>query len=243
MPEGHTIHRLARDLADDLVGHTLEATSPQGRFEDVAVIDGRVLKRTEAIGKHLLLHFAGGRIVHIHLGLFGRFRRRTARDPVAPRAACRLRLLGPKVLWDLSGPTACELIKPAALRDLRARIGADPLAVEADVEATWKKFHATKREVGAVLLDQRIFSGIGNVYRAEILFLLGIHPQIASSAIPRRQFNAMWKLARDLLARGVEAGRIITVKHAVGAKVKRADALHVYRRTTCRACEGPSPAR
>ncbi len=239
MPEGHTIHRLARDISEDLRGHALVATSPQGRFEDVHQIDGRVLRRTEAIGKHLLLHFAGSKVVHIHLGLFGKFRRRRAIDPVAPRDACRLRLVGPRFLWDLSGPTKCEVIEPKALRELRERIGADPLASDADVDATWKKFHATKREVGAVLLDQRIFSGIGNVYRAEILFLLGIHPQISASDIPRRTFDKIWNLAKDLLARGVEANRIITVDHAVGAKVKRAEALHIYSRRTCRACEGP----
>lgn len=230
---------MARDIAADLKGHVLAASSPQGRFEDVAVIDGLVLRRTEAIGKHLLLHFAGGKVVHIHLGLFGRYRRKRASDDPAPSPNCRLRLIGPTWIWDLSGPTKCEVIGRQALAELRARIGADPLATEVDTTATWKKFHATHRDVGAVLLDQRIFSGIGNVYRAEILFLLGIHPQIPASKIPRRTFDKIWKLAQELLARGVEERRIVTVPHRVGARVKRADALHVYRRRTCRTCENP----
>ena len=92
MPEGHTIHKLARDLARDLAGSRVEAISPQGRFaEGAARIDGKLLKATDAWGKHLFLEFARTR-VHIHLGLFGRFRRR--RRPTAECCPAQ----GPKAL-------------------------------------------------------------------------------------------------------------------------------------------------
>ena len=248
MPEGHTIHRLAADLAKDLAGHELAASSPQGRFVGVEEIDGKMLRRTEAVGKHLFLHFAERQVVHIHLGLFGRFRRRTHPAP-PPRDTTRLRLVGPEVTWDLSGPTRCELLKPAALRTLRERLGADPLArggtktQAANLETAWTRFHATKRPVGAVLLDQSIVSGIGNVYRAEILFLLRIHPETPACDISRATFNRLWTMAAELLARGVTERRIVTVARPPGAagkgRVKRGDALYVYKRRACRECEGP----
>ncbi|WP_460015525.1 DNA-formamidopyrimidine glycosylase family protein, partial [Mycobacterium avium] len=74
MPEGHTLHRLARLHQRRYAGAPVAVTSPQGRFaEAAAVVDGRVLRRTSAWGKHLFHHYAGGPIVHVHLGLYGSF--------------------------------------------------------------------------------------------------------------------------------------------------------------------------
>ena len=72
MPEGHTIHRHARHQRRLLVGKKLRVSSPQGRFEDAAVFDGRKLKSIEPHGKHLLYHFTTGTL-HVHLGMYGRY--------------------------------------------------------------------------------------------------------------------------------------------------------------------------
>ena len=240
MPEGHTIHRLALDLERDLVGHRVEASSPQGRFLEADRLDGQVLRSTEAFGKHLLLHFGAGSVVHVHLGLFGRFRRHRHPAP-PPRDTTRLRLVGPERTWDLVGPTACELLTATGLRGLRARIGVDPIAPRTSREALDRAFDAfsrTRRDVGAVLLDQGVFSGIGNVYRAEILFLLGIDPATPARDLSRRDFDAIWRKARELLRLGVAERRIVTVRDA-GRRPPRREALHVYKRETCRACAGP----
>ncbi|GAC1605543.1 MAG: Fpg/Nei family DNA glycosylase [Myxococcales bacterium] len=235
MPEGHTIHRLAQDLERDLAGHAVAASSPQGRFADAERLDGRALRGTEAVGKHLLLRFGGGAVVHVHLGLFGRFYRR--RNPAPePRATTRLRLVGPAFTWDLVGPTCCERMTIAALRALRARLGADPLAKQPDIEASWTAVRATRRPIGAVLLDQRVLAGIGNVYRAELLFLLGLHPETPARDLDRATFQALWEKARALLALGVKERRIVTVPHPEKTRVKRGEALYVYRRRTCRVC-------
>ncbi|MFM7140963.1 MAG: DNA-formamidopyrimidine glycosylase family protein, partial [Alphaproteobacteria bacterium] len=144
MPEGHTIHRLALDLERDLVGHRVQASSPQGRFPEADEVDGRVLRSTEAIGKHLLLDFGSGWTVHVHLGLFGRFRRTRNPAPV-PRDTTRLRLVGPTHAWDLVGPTACEIPTAAGLRSLRARLGPDPLARRADPDRAWLAMQRSRR--------------------------------------------------------------------------------------------------
>jgi endonuclease-8 len=237
VPEGHTIHRLASDLARDLGGQHLEVSSPQGRFGDAASLSGTRLVRTEAVGKHLFLHFEPA-VVHIHLGLFGRFRRFT-RPPPEPRGALRLRLVGESHVWDLRGPTCCELIEGDAHQSLLARLGADPLSATADPLPAWKKISKSSRALGAVLLDQSIFAGLGNVYRAEILFMLGLHPEMPARLLTRREFNALWKLARELLARGVKERRIVTKPKVAGRRLRRDEALHVYARSECEACHGP----
>ncbi|HZE18004.1 MAG TPA: DNA-formamidopyrimidine glycosylase family protein, partial [Mycobacterium sp.] len=74
MPEGHTLHRLARLHQRRFAGAPVSVSSPQGRFTESAVaVDGRVLRRATAWGKHLFHHYADGPTVHVHLGLYGSF--------------------------------------------------------------------------------------------------------------------------------------------------------------------------
>src|ERR1700750_909864 len=110
MPEGHTIHRLAREHRRLFGGHVVRATSPQGRFADgAALIDGRVLRRTEAWGKHLLHHYTGGPLLHVHLGLYGKFTGGSGAPP-EPRGALRLRLGSGGRGADLRGPAARDVL-------------------------------------------------------------------------------------------------------------------------------------
>src|SRR4051794_20539530 len=109
MPEGHTIHRLARDHTADLAGRPVEAWSPQGRFsEGAARLDGQVATRFEAWGKHEFAWFASGEVLQVHLGLIGVWRRRSRPLP-DPVGQVRLRLAGETAGWDLSGPAICTL--------------------------------------------------------------------------------------------------------------------------------------
>ena len=103
MPEGHTIHRAALDLRRALSGQTVGVTSPQGRFAGGAsVLDGRQCQSVEAYGKHLVVGFEDEIWLHIHLGLFGRIRRRKLPAP-EPRGAIRVRLIGQTRVVDISG--------------------------------------------------------------------------------------------------------------------------------------------
>lgn len=231
MPEGHTLFRLAQNLNADLAdGSALTASSPQGRFEGAAALDGSALTRAYSVGKHLFLE-VGGRRVHVHLGLFGRWKRHRLSTP--PRSSVRLRLASRRVAWDLTGPTACHFIDDEAYRALLARIGADPLAKGARPQKALARLHSSRRPIGALLLDQSIISGIGNVYRAELLFLLGIHPLTPGRALDAPKLKALWTLARKLLRRGAALNRIVTVTDDAAPRGER---LHVYGRRTCLAC-------
>lgn len=99
VPEGHTIHRLARDLGE-LQGAPLRASSPQGRFSaDATRLDGALVVRIEPFGKHLFLRMSTGVILHVHLGMQGKWLRYT--DPTGtPLKQVRLRLATPLVARD-----------------------------------------------------------------------------------------------------------------------------------------------
>lgn len=243
MPEGHTIHRAARDQTAMLAGAGVAASSPQGRFADGArCIDGRTLTVIDAHGKHLLYRFDGDLVLHVHLGLFGRFLLHRKGTP-DPRGAIRLRMEGHGGAVDLRGPTACELLEPDDERRLMARLGPDPLRADADPEAAWAKVHRRRRPIGVLLLDQSVMAGVGNVYRAEALHVNGIHPERPGTSISRDEFDAIWSTCVRMLRDGVKSGRIVTVSAEDAgrprSRLRRGERTYVYRQAACRSCGAP----
>ena len=242
MPEGHTLHRLAKDHRRLLAGAPVAASSPQGRFADAAArIDGRVLVDDEAHGKHLFYDFGDGDLVHVHLGLFGKFFDHPTPAP-APRDTVRLRLAGAKRTIDLIGATECALIDPSGRERILDRLGPDPLRRDAEPEQAWAKLSRRRSPVGQALMDQAVLSGVGNVYRAEILHVLGVHPELPANELRRDQFEELWSTLVTWLRHGVKDGVIITVDpKEVGkarSKIAKGEALWVYKQDACRRCGG-----
>jgi endonuclease-8 len=241
MPEGHTLHRLARDHQRIFGGTVVAASSPQGRFADgAAQLDGRRLMRTEAYGKHLLHHYERGPILHVHLGLYGKFDA-GAGAPPDPRGALRLRLANADAWTDLRGPTACEIVGPADVEALFARLGPDPLRPRSDPARAFQRITRSRTPIAALLMDQTVIAGIGNVYRAEVLFRHRLDPFRSGHAVPEEVFAAMWADLVLLMRAGVRAGRIVTVARADrprSGRLTRAESVYVYRRTgePCRVC-------
>jgi formamidopyrimidine-DNA glycosylase len=248
MPEGHVIHRYARSHRDALGGQHVKASSPQGRFAaGAALIDGRRLESVDAHGKHLFYRWEGGETLHVHLGLFGRFRIHRS-NPPPPTDATRLALSTDEVVLYLSGPTVCELIDPETEDTLRTRLGPDPLLSGkhngvVPAEAFVANLSRRSIPVGAALLDQRVIAGLGNIYRAEALFLEGIDPHLPAREIDPDRARDLWGTSVKLLRRGVRSGRIVSVEPAeIGARrlseLGRTERLYVYKRQgePCRRC-------
>ena len=243
MPEGHTIHRIARDHDRNFAGQTLKVSSPQGRFaEGSQLLSGKRLKFVTAHGKHLCYAFTGGKLLHIHLGLYGKFRQHKV-PPPEPRGAVRLRVVGEKNAFDLNGPTRCELITKTEWAHVQNRLGPDPLRDDADPERAWNRINTSRQAIGKLLLDQSVIAGVGNVYRAEVLFLLGIHPERAGNQITRAEFDTLWDRLVELLQIGVKYNRIIIADPAdIGkarSKMNRQERLLIYKQKACTKCDGP----
>ncbi len=238
MAEGHTIHRLARDLRE-LIGVPLSISSPQGRFAEAKLLDGLSMLDTDARGKHLLARFDIASL-HVHLGLAGIFVRMEPAGP--PRPQVRLRLAGGSLAWDLTAPTRCELLDEVAVKALISRLGPDPLRSDADPEKVWNRLQRYSGSVGAALLDQSIIAGVGNVYRAEALWAIGIHPARPAGVLTRTEFDQLWQTLVSMMQQGVEEGRIITVDtppHVDRASLPQERARNVYRQSECRQCGTP----
>ncbi|HEY0487686.1 MAG TPA: DNA-formamidopyrimidine glycosylase family protein [Mycobacteriales bacterium] len=250
MPEGHTIHRLAREHRRLFGGAPVAVSSPQGRFAaGAALLDGLVLTRTDAHGKHLFHGYGGTarwpeRWLHVHLGLYGKFTTGVVPAP-APVGQVRLRLVNGEHCADLRGPIACEVLTPGEKAALHGRLGADPLRPDADPSAAWDRISRSRTPIGLLLMDQSVVAGVGNVYRAEVLFRHGVDPHRPGLSLDRACWDALWADLVALLRAGVRAGRIVTTRpehrdRRTGTP-SREDAHYVYRRTglPCRVCGTP----
>ena len=301
MPEGHSVHRIARQFGLHFVGKPVAVTSPQGRFAaGAARLDGHVMTAAKAVGKQMFLEFDNGLWLRVHLGIYGawdfsgditadatiassngrigqtnqrgtvvgehedslssigaprRTRLRMAEQerletpadtfPPEPIGAVRVRLLTDATCADLRGPTACDVLTPDEVQAVIAKLGPDPLVDTG--RAAEDRFTATVLKkptpICLLLMDQSVVSGIGNVYRAEMLFRARLNPHIPGRDLPEATVRALWKDWVKLLKIGVKTGQMMTMdglsKSAYdGAMASRADRHWVYHRTglPCRVC-------
>ncbi|HZZ45758.1 MAG TPA: DNA-formamidopyrimidine glycosylase family protein [Pseudonocardia sp.] len=238
MPEGHTLHRLARSHQKLFGKAPVAVSSPQGRFAASAnLIDGRVLQRADAHGKHLFHRYDRDLVVHVHLGLYGTFTD-TELPVQEPRGQVRMRLVGATHFTDLRGPTACELLTDVEVKAIRARLGQDPLRRDADPDRAWDRLSKSRTPIAVQLMDQKVLSGVGNVYRAELLFRHGVDPMVPGRELDRPRWDAMWTDLVALMRDGVRKGRIDTVRAEHDPKVtgraprvdRHGGEVYVYRR-------------
>ncbi len=173
MPEGDTLHRAARRL-QVLVGQrvAVEAPHPRAQAERVAErLDGRTLESVEAVGKNLVLRFAGGFVLRSHLRMSGRWTVRPVGEPRRGRPWLILR-----------GDSAEGVLWNGPVLELHARgldrLGPDILADPPDLDAMLARIRRADRTrwLGEILLDQTVVAGIGNMWMAEGLWTAKLSP-------------------------------------------------------------------
>jgi len=241
MPEGHTIHRIAKDHSPILTGGPVRVSSPQGRFEsDAALVDGVVLDRIEAYGKHLFYWWANGLVGHVHLGLFGKYRVSAGVQVPDVQGQVRMRMSTDRGTIDLAGPTDCSIGSADDRDAIIARLGPDPLKRYAKPDVFVTRIQKSAQPLGALLLDQTVLAGVGNVYRAEALFVSGIHPSRPGRSCSPEELRALWLTISGMLKQGVKDNRIITIdRHEFPAAKGRSRCganTYVYHRDICLRC-------
>lgn len=253
--EGHSVHRVAALHRQRLVGKIFRAVSPNGRFKDGAkAIDGKVFASIEAVGKNLFAFFGDAKserekeqhvVVHVHFGMAGNWavydveKMKAAQDDVPePSNTNRLRLEGHGIIADLSAMTVQQGDFQFYL-DKRKKLGEDPLRNDANPDRLWERVQTSKKSIGALIMDQSFFTGPGNIYRAEILFKAGVHPDKPGKELQKIEFDQIWFHTVALLKRGFETGSILTVdpdeaKVLGNPRLRR----YIYNRSKCPRCFG-----
>jgi endonuclease VIII len=198
MPEGDVVWRTARQLDRALAGRLL--TRSDFRVPRYATTDlsGRVVDGTVSRGKHLLTRVQGGLTVHTHLRMDGSWRIRPASGHVPSDHRIRL-ALGNDEWLALGYLLGVVEVLPTGDEDrVVGHLGPDLLGPDWDAAEAVRRLRADPaRPVGEALLDQRSLAGIGNLYKAESLFLRGISPWQPVGEIA--DLEALVELARRLL--------------------------------------------
>jgi endonuclease-8 len=213
MPEGDTVHRVARRL-QELVGEQLAAESPHPRAQSLRVaerLDGRRLESVEAVGKNLVLRFGGGVVLRSHLRMTGRWSVRPIGEPRSGRPWLVLRgSRAEAVLWN--GPVL-ELHTRAL-----AGLGPDILGRPPRLDAMLARMRRADpaRPFGETLLDQRIVAGIGNKWLAEALWDSRLSPWPRLRDVPEQSRRRALESAARLMRASADG--------------VRADSPRVYRR-------------
>jgi endonuclease VIII len=241
MPEGNEIHRWAERHNSAFAGKKLRVESPNRRFPDSAALDNQNLERVIAKGKHLGYVFGKDRILHVHLGRYGDWTEGQM-PLAEPKGALRLRMwpVGAKprkdavtpnkrhgwyssddgtsslvptdIDWlELRGASACELWTDAEWQALLDRLGPDALDGD-DPKPAFDLILSAKTPISVLLMDQSVLSGIGNIYRAELLFRARLDPFAEGREVPLQTLKAIWKDSIPLLRAGMVDRRIVTTR-------------------------------
>ncbi len=190
-------------------------------------LEGSVLERVEARGKHLLAHFSSGDVIHSHLGMNGRWW--ITADGRLPYGKPWLVLSSGRGIASQNGGKLLRLVSESRVRNDPglAQLGPDPLggAFDTAEAATRLRRLGAGREIGDALLDQTIIAGIGNAIRNEGLFRAGISP-----------LRQVEELDSDQLERIVrENERVMEISMAKG---RRPRSIYRAHRKGCPACGG-----
>jgi endonuclease-8 len=249
MPEGDTIFRTARALHRALAGKVVtrfESVYPAiTRIADDHPIVGRTIESVAARGKHLLMTFSDGLILHTHMRMNGSWHlypagarwQRPVRDMRVMVATADAVAVGFNV------PIA-ELLTPRQLarHPALAALGPDLLDPTFDRGDAMRRMRARERDaIGDVLLDQRAIAGIGNVLKSEILFIAGVDPFTPVAALDDATLERIVDGARDQLAANVMDPKQ-TLVPSIGRRTTRSmnpnATLWVYSRggKPCRRC-------
>jgi endonuclease-8 len=205
MPEGDTLHRIARTLQMALAGRKVtrfETVLPKlARVDDQTPIRGRTIERVQAVGKHLLIRLSGDLELRSHLRMNGSWHiYRTGERWQRPRSDMRI-VLGTDE-WEAVGfnlPVAefCHAGEPVP-------VGPDLLADEIDVDDAVARLRVlASEEIAEALLNQRAVSGIGNIWKSETLWACRVWPFARVGAIDDAKLREIVVAARKLLKQSV----------------------------------------
>ncbi|MCP4190136.1 MAG: Fpg/Nei family DNA glycosylase [Planctomycetaceae bacterium] len=203
MPEGDTIFRTATRLRAVLDGQKLQAAESRQAAVDLAPVVGQQIVATEAKGKHLLLHFDSGHVLHSHMGMTGAWHIYATDQPwqKAPRLASVVLKVRGKVCVCFS-PKQMELLTASGLRRhaYLSRLGPDLLGEQFCVTDAIARCRVHDlRPIGESVMNQTIVCGIGNIYKSEVLFLTHVNPFATGRSLTDEQWRAVLLKAQQLM--------------------------------------------
>ncbi|WP_053853292.1 Fpg/Nei family DNA glycosylase [Streptomyces sp. NRRL B-24085] len=217
MPEGDTVWQAAKRLHTALADKVLTRSDLRVPKFATADLTGRRVLDVTARGKHLLTRIEGGLTLHSHLRMDGSWRIYTAnqRWNGGPTHQIRAILANTDLTAVGYRLPVLELLRTADEHRAVGHLGPDLLGPDWDPErALANLLQDPARPLGEALLDQRNLAGVGNVFKSEICFLLGVTPWLPVGALPADRAAQLPVLAKKLL----EANRDRPTRNTTGLR-------------------------
>ncbi|RIL06817.1 MAG: formamidopyrimidine DNA glycosylase [Proteobacteria bacterium] len=215
MPEGDTVHKLVNAMRPLLEGRALAKLWLRDRG-DVPELAGERVAEVAALGKHFLFVLGERAVLHVHLGMNGKWLR-YARGQRWTRSAATAVVRLDTADWSFVCHQApvCELLRrrDVALHPVLSRLGPDLLAPEIDLDLVVARARRREaRSAAELLLDQRVACGVGNVYKSEVLFAERVHPERDPRTLGDDAIAALYATARSLLRQNLGGWKRTTVR-------------------------------
>lgn len=249
MPEGPTIKNMAERLSTALVGHLI--TKVSSRYKKAAIEDwpsilqGRTIERVRSHGKNLFIDLSGGCTIYSHMVMWGSWHIYAPGEAwLKPEKLARLVLWTDKKVAVLFNAPLCEVLMAEQLKYHKtALLGPDLLAENFDKAQVWNTIQLVEnrpRELGELLLDQNVLSGIGNILKSEILFRAGLHPKKRVESLEEAQFNDLIDYSRQLLESSYQKGmRNTFIPQAMRLEITSFGFVYRRRNRPCHLCLTP----
>jgi formamidopyrimidine-DNA glycosylase len=218
MPELPEVETVVRGLRSSLPGRTIcEVRLGKTDFIDDPIalaeqLPGAKIVGVARLGKFVSIEFfpgssagnAGARsYLIIHLGMTGQLTTRHPGDPVPPHTHSFFGLDDGRELryTDIRRFGRILLVPESGIAVFRDRLGAEPL--EITLEEFRARFGSRRARVKALLLDQAVLRGVGNIYADESLFRARIHPARIASSLTQTQLSALHRSVREILTAAI----------------------------------------
>lgn len=243
MAEGHSNVRWARQLGA-LRGFEITAVEfPGPGAARAAALVGQCLTATESRGKHLLLHFSNGDTLHCHAMMWGTWRLGPpGLAPARAAGALRFRFVTTRHEARLYAAPLVELLsaEELAAHPRLGALGPDILAAAFDREEAERRIRAAgETPLAVALLDQTRLAGVGNIFKAEGLFLARLDPRVPAAMVGAAEFARLWARLIPIMRDGVaRRGRVVTLPDSLR---RRGESYWVYQRggRPCWVCGAP----
>jgi len=215
VPEGDTVHKIANALRPLLEGVPLASLWMRDRG-DFASLAETVVEEVSALGKHLLIAFGPRHVLHVHLGMHGKwFRNRPGEANARADRSAVLRIETEADRFTCARAPVAELLRrvDVTAHPVLSRLGPDLLAPGFDASrAVVRARRCDARSIADLLLDQCAACGIGNVYKSEVAFAEGIDPWMPPARIDAARLAAIYERARALMQWNLGGWRRTTVR-------------------------------
>jgi len=207
MPELPEVHTITEDLKDEIIGYKIYKAAGDKYMR--LLLTGNTITNVSRLAKNILIKLSSGPTLRIHLAMTGRIFIKNEEEPQDKWTRLILYLVNREkkkklIFSDMRMFGKIELLQEKDLNKLKNKYGADIFEEEITPQQFLELIKSKNSNIKTVLLDQKIVSGLGNIYVTDALFLSGIHPETKTKHINLKLAGKLLENIKKVLKEGIK---------------------------------------